>query len=128
MIDIDNFKQINDRFGHQTGDEILVKLANLLMESIRGIDIAARYGGEEFVLILPQVDVHSARQMAERLKQRVESYFANMEHQPLRITISQGIATIPHPRINSKADLIRAADKALYQAKRKGKNSVVVSE
>jgi len=129
MIDIDNFKEINDRFGHQEGDKVLVELAQLLMESIRGVDIAARYGGEEFVLILPQIDVEGARLMAERLCERVASHFA-YHHNPqsLKVTISLGIAAIPHPKIKTKADLIRTADWALYQAKREGKNKVVVSE
>jgi diguanylate cyclase (GGDEF)-like protein len=128
MLDIDNFKQINDRFGHQMGDTILIRLSHLLMESIRGIDIAARYGGEEFVLILPQIDAKGAKQMAERLRERVEACFTRMNRKLIKITISQGIASIPNPRINSKTDLIRAADNALYQAKQNGKNKVVASE
>ncbi len=128
MVDIDNFKQVNDYFGHQIGDEILVALSNLLMESIRGIDVAARYGGEEFALILPHIDIFGAQLTSERLKQRVESHFAKMEHEVLRITISQGVASIPHEKIHTKTDLIRAADNALYIAKKKGKNGVELYE
>ncbi len=128
MIDIDNFKQINDNFGHQIGDEVLVKVSNLLMESIRGIDIAARYGGEEFVLILPQIDAEGARQLAERLRQGVETSIRNVSNRTIKITISQGIAAIPNPRIKTKKDLIRVADGALYEVKRNGKNGVLVGE
>jgi len=126
MADIDNFKKLNDTYGHQKGDEVLKKIAKLMMESIRGIDIAARYGGEEFVLILPQIDIEGAKMMAERLRKKVEIFFSNHNPGPLRVTISQGIASVPHPAIKTRSDLIQAADQALYEAKRKGKNRVEV--
>ncbi len=128
MIDIDNFKQINDNYGHLVGDEALKRVSNLLMESIRGIDIAARYGGEEFALILPQIGVKGAKQLAERLRHGVESSINNINNQPIKITISLGIATMPNPQIKTKKDLIKAADSALYKVKRNGKNGVLVSE
>lgn len=127
MVDIDNFKDFNDRFGHQQGDSILVKISQILMVSIRGIDFAARYGGEEFALILPNIDRNGAHLLAERLRTKVENYFSLEGEVPLPVTISQGVASFPHPQIKSKTDLIKAADSALYQAKRKGKNLVVVA-
>lgn len=142
MIDIDDFKDLNDTYGHQAGDSILIKLSNLLMESIRGIDIAARYGGEEFALILPKINAEGAKLLAERLRQHVEVYFDDKKNLPqnmrgllhkmkdiaAKVTISQGIATIPHAKIKTKADLIKAADNALYRAKRNGKNVVEVCD
>ncbi len=127
MVDIDNFKDFNDSYGHQQGDSILVKISQILMVSIRGIDFAARYGGEEFALILPNIDQQGAQLLAERLRTKVENYFSLEGEVPLKVTISQGVATVPHPNIKTKTDLIKAADAALYQAKRKGKNRVIMA-
>ncbi len=126
MIDVDNFKDVNDLYGHQEGDKVLIQLAKLMLESIRSIDIAARYGGEEFALILPQINAKGTRHMAERLGRRVQEYFSTLYHLPLKLTISQGIAAIPHPDIKTKAGIIRAADQALYEAKHHNKNCVNV--
>ena len=126
MIDVDNFKDVNDLYGHQEGDKVLIQLAKLMLDSIRSIDIAARYGGEEFALILPQINAKGARHMAERLGRRVQEYFSTSYHLPLKLTISQGIAAIPHPGVKTRAELVQAADRALYEAKQHDKNCVEV--
>ncbi|MBI5789680.1 MAG: diguanylate cyclase [Candidatus Schekmanbacteria bacterium] len=128
MVDIDNFKEFNDRFGHQQGDSILVKVSQILMVSIRGIDFAARYGGEEFALILPNIDIKGAKLLSERLRNKVENYFSLEGEVDRPVTISQGVSGIPSGKIKNKTDLIKAADSALYKAKRQGKNRVMVAD
>jgi diguanylate cyclase (GGDEF)-like protein len=120
LLDLDDFKQVNDVFGHQKGDEILVLLADVIRQTIRTMDIAGRYGGEEFVLILPETDMTAALQSAERLRAAVENRF----HQDAQLTISVGAACFPDQAQTVDA-LVKAADEALYRAKAKGKNCVV---
>jgi diguanylate cyclase (GGDEF)-like protein len=119
MIDIDNFKQYNDRFGHQAGDEVLRITAQTLKATLRTEDVAARFGGEEFCLLLPNTTLSEARMIGERIRRRVE----NTEFPHRKVTISIGVAA--HSSLhNSPREIIEAADKALYQAKRIGKNNV----
>jgi diguanylate cyclase (GGDEF)-like protein len=125
MLDIDHFKDINDTYGHQQGDVILRGLAETLTEGSRRSDILARYGGEEFIMVLPETPLSNARQLAERLRMRVASRpFHLTTGQSLTITISIGVATFPHPEITDEEDLIEVADRALYRAKREGRNRV----
>ncbi len=125
MVDIDHFKQVNDTYGHQQGDEMLVALAGCLKTHLREYDIAARFGGEEFTLVLPDTSLPPAIQVAERLRQAVhELTFAAAAE--LRITISLGVAGFPDSGIQSVNDLIREADAALYRAKRGGRDRVEV--
>ena len=119
MIDIDNFKQYNDRFGHQAGDEVLRMTAACLKTSLRSADIAARFGGEEFCLLLPNTNLSEARMIGERIRQRVE----NTNFPNRVVTVSVGVSAYS-PLHNSPQEIIEAADKALYQAKRIGKNNV----
>ncbi|MBI5183043.1 MAG: diguanylate cyclase [Nitrospinae bacterium] len=126
MIDIDYFKNINDMYGHQVGDEILQGLSIILKDSIRDIDIAARYGGEEFALILPQIDKEGAGIMAERLREKIESYFFSNCSKPINITVSIGVATYPGDGIKDGNDLLKRADDALYKAKHMGRNRVII--
>lgn len=121
MIDIDDFKICNDRYGHQTGDRILVEIAAILQKTSRKLDLCARYGGEEFAMILPQTDYQRAYRLGERLRKLVAQHFAHSSH----VTISAGIATCPTHAKSTKA-LIRKADKALYHAKKMGKNQIAV--
>jgi diguanylate cyclase (GGDEF)-like protein len=123
LLDLDGFKHINDTFGHQKGDEVLIRLAETIRQSIRTMDIAGRYGGEEFAIILPEAGIYAAIQSAERLRRAVEERF----HQDLELTISVGIACFPDDGINVSA-LVRTADEALYSAKTQGKNRVVSRE
>lgn len=118
MIDIDEFKQYNDTHGHLAGDEVLVRVAEVLQESIRPTDFAARYGGEEFCLVLHDLSLQGARAMAERLRTVIEQRFL-----PVGITASFGIASYPdHER--EPHSLLFAADAALYVSKRNGRNRV----
>jgi len=116
MIDIDNFKAYNDRHGHEAGNEALVAVAGLLGQSLRRTDVAARYGGEEFAMILPATRKTSARLVAERAREAIESSAS-------ALTASFGIATSPADA-DGAADLVRHADRALYVAKANGKNQV----
>lgn len=120
MIDVDSFKSYNDTFGHPAGDQLLKRLADLLRANCRSCDIPARYGGEELAIILPETDAHQARTLAERIRAAVAEH--PFPHRP--VTISIGIATADD-RIDTPDRLVCAADDALYQAKRSGKNRSV---
>ena len=127
MLDLDDFKLVNDTFGHQVGDQVLILLADLIRETVREVDTPARYGGEEFAIILPQTNVDSAIRVAERIKTAVEYSPRFQEIAPtLRVTASLGLCGFPDPDIKNALDLIRFADKALYRAKNIGKNRVVI--
>lgn len=117
MFDIDNFKEINDTYGHITGDVCIKNLVNTVRSSIRDVDILGRYGGDEFILVLPSLDLKESRLVAERLRENV-STMSNP-----KFTISIGIATYPQDG-NKVKDLIILADEGLYQSKKSGKNIV----
>jgi diguanylate cyclase (GGDEF)-like protein len=122
MLDLDNFTQDNDRFGHARGDTVLRELAQRVMEVIREVDTFARYGGEEFVVVLPETTVEGAAQLAERICDAVRSEpFVVEGEDPLEITVSVGGAAFPEHGA-SAATLMRAADKALYVAKDQGRD------
>jgi diguanylate cyclase (GGDEF)-like protein len=125
MLDIDDFKQVNDRYGHQQGDEVLAAVARVLREHSRDIDEPARYGGEELAVVLPQTDAEGAAQLAERMREAVERMRVPevAGSGKLAITASFGVASIP-ANAADKGSLIAAADAALYRAKRAGKNRV----
>lgn len=123
MMDIDNFKSINDTYGHQAGDEMLKKISQVILNTIRKIDMASRYGGEEFAIILPETYKENARKIAERLRKKIEDISVNIKGKTLKPTISIGIASFPLDCEN-KEQLIGLADEALYFAKKMGKNSV----
>lgn len=123
LLDLDNFKKVNDTHGHDAGDIALRMLADGLREELRGVDTAARYGGEEFAVILPQAGLEGASIVAERLRARVES----MEVPGIgHITASFGVATFPQ-HATSRSTLIVNADRALYQAKHLGRNRVCLA-
>ncbi len=123
ILDIDDFKVYNDALGHQAGDRILKDLALLLKNQSRKMDHVCRYGGEEFAIILPSADIKEAMFIAERLRENIEKQaFLNQEILPQKtLTASLGVATFPDNGATS-SELIRNADKALYEAKNKGKN------
>jgi len=125
MVDIDFFKRVNDTYGHQMGDEVLVAVSALLQKHLREYDQAARFGGEEFAVVLPATQLHHATQAAERMRAAAGTLTFEGELHDLRLTFSCGVATYPHPRVHSLDELIRTADDALYQAKREGRNRVV---
>jgi diguanylate cyclase (GGDEF)-like protein len=122
VADIDHFKEFNDRFGHMRGDEVLKTVARQLLEGVRSRDIVCRYGGEEFALILPGANQIQAMDVAESLRQSIESNGLSDG----RVTISVGVASSQHQRFADVTELFQAADSALYQAKDQGRNRVVV--
>ncbi|HEB75098.1 MAG TPA: diguanylate cyclase [Nitrospirae bacterium] len=124
LIDIDHFKRFNDTYGHQTGDDVLRTMAQIIKGSIRKVDFAARYGGEEFVLILPETDCGHTFTVAERIRKAVMDYPFNLKDgTKAGLTVSIGVACFPEDSAE-KEDLIRKADTALYFAKGLGRNKV----
>ncbi len=125
MLDVDNFKRVNDAHGHVQGDEVLRRIGRILAEVSREIDEPARYGGEEFAVALPETDPEGAAELAERIRERIEAEpvpFPGRD-EVLHVTASLGVATMPGSATDV-ASLIAAADAALYAAKRRGKNRV----
>jgi diguanylate cyclase (GGDEF)-like protein len=123
MADLDDFKQVNDRHGHDAGDTVLRHVALVLGEAVRTVDLCARYGGEEIAVLLPQTSQVGAMELAERLRSTLESRPANHSGRELRVTASFGVATYPVP-VPYGDWLMLAADKALYDAKAAGRNCV----
>jgi diguanylate cyclase (GGDEF)-like protein len=124
LLDVDHFKSVNDRFGHPVGDEVLQRLGRLLVSAVRGVDRVARWGGEEFLLVLPGQTAHLGREAAERIRRVVAAYPWDMVRPGLGLTVSIGVAcglAERHP------ELLRSADRALYQAKNSGRNRVVAA-
>ena len=130
MLDIDNFKRVNDTYGHLQGDLVLREVARVLRESSREIDEPARYGGEEMAVALPQTGIEGAFEFAERVRQRIEALQLPLldAEGTLRVTASFGAASLPHSAKLDKDALVAAADAALYRAKRSGKNRTVKAE
>lgn len=126
MLDLDDFKNVNDCFGHQTGDKLLILTAETISGQLRTADVAARFGGDEFIVLLPQTDSDRAHVLGERiaaqLAEQVREHLAGV-----RITVSMGIASLPSAEIESAEALMRAADNALYEAKAAGKDRIVVA-
>lgn len=126
MMDLDYFKEVNDSHGHQYGDFVLRECTRLIADEIRSSDILARYGGEEFVLLLPNVDLVGARQVAEKIRKKLSQHNFSQADKRHALTISIGICCGNPERDLTGRDLLRYADKALYQAKEMGRNRVVV--
>jgi two-component system cell cycle response regulator len=125
MLDIDYFKNLNDTYGHQRGDSVLRQAARIFKTHIRDYDIVGRYGGEEFSIILQQMKLEDGIKVAERIRRSVEEYNFGDKEKPLKATISIGISTYPNADIKSVKELIGKSDKALYKAKKEGRNRVV---
>ena len=125
FFDLDDFKQVNDTFGHLAGDDALEHVARVVMGEIRTIDIASRYGGEEIVVVLPETGKAAAFVVGERIREKVETMKLNYNDQIINLTISGGIATLPIDAADSK-NLIANADIAVYKAKEAGKNNIVI--
>jgi diguanylate cyclase (GGDEF)-like protein len=121
LIDADRFKTVNDQFGHQVGDRVLVQLAQMLREKTRGSDLLVRYGGDEFLVLFPETDTDRAFEVCDRLRQRVASYPWQDIAAGLEVTLSIGLATAPPYAV---AQLIERADAAMYRAKHLGRNRV----
>mgnify|MGYP001823754800 CR=1 FL=1 len=127
MIDLDDFKQVNDTLGHLAGDKVLQDMARLLRDSVREIDLAARYGGEEFAVVFPYADPKGLHKAALRVlsKVRTHCFFSDLPAAMGQITASMGLAFYPQHGA-SAAELIEAADTMLYEAKQNGKNRLRV--
>ncbi len=126
MIDVDDFKKVNDTHGHQFGDDVLKNVSFAIKENTRASDLAARYGGEEFCVVLGHTTKEEAREIAEKIRRAVETNPMSYVNQMMRFTISLGVASAKSDNLPSSRALIRAADQALYTAKRAGKNKVCV--
>jgi diguanylate cyclase (GGDEF)-like protein len=127
MIDIDNFKALNDRFGHEAGDLVLAAVGELIVDTTRSEDIACRYGGEEFAIILVGADANLAREVGERLCDSIRHLPLSFHGQtPTSVTISAGIAVLAGEDTSPSA-LLRSADEMLYHAKQAGRGRVRVA-
>ncbi len=124
MIDIDHFKILNDTYGHSCGDHVLIKVANIIRNSIRRVDVAARYGGEEFVILLPEADQDMAVAVAERIRTKVEKHIFRYEEEEVSTSISLGVAQLNPGKDFTSESLVKRADAALYQSKHRGRNRV----
>ena len=124
MIDIDFFKKVNDTYGHAVGDDVLKRAAQLFGESVRSTDLVARYGGEEFAVMMPETTLADAEIFAEKIRSLIESTPMETQVGPVPVTVSIGVASVPHSRIHTAKEQIIAADKALYRAKKGGRNQV----
>ncbi|MGF1723715.1 sensor domain-containing diguanylate cyclase [Photobacterium nomapromontoriensis] len=122
-IDIDHFKQINDQYGHDVGDQMLVQFGRILDKNIRREDTAGRLGGDEFAIILPHTTLAVGREIAERVRQAVHNKIFNLSNNQINITLSIGIAALK-PSDTGYKDLFLRVDKALYKAKENGRNQV----
>jgi diguanylate cyclase (GGDEF)-like protein len=121
MLDVDEFKSYNDRYGHPAGDEALEMIGHILRDNLRGADVAARYGGEEFSVLLPETSIDEAQSIAERIRRNVEE----TKFPKRKVTVSIGLTSLGG-NTNSVRELISAADIALYEAKRAGRNNIKI--
>jgi diguanylate cyclase (GGDEF)-like protein len=121
LLDLDHFKAVNDTYGHTVGDSVLTELARRLTASVREVDVVTRYGGEEFVIITPETDLAGAQRLADRILRTVGNDVFHVGGREVPITVSLGIASLPLHG-SASGELVRAADEALYAAKRAGRN------
>jgi len=128
FLDMDYFKQVNDRYGHLMGSRVLIEVAQILIQNLRDVDIIARYGGDEFVVVLPETPLDVTYRIAQRLRVALREHtFLEAEGHPITLTASYGIASYPiHAR--NKKDLIRLADQAMYRAKNSGRDQICLAE
>jgi diguanylate cyclase (GGDEF)-like protein len=122
LLDLDDFKRVNDKFGHAVGDQLLLTIANVLRDTIRDTDIVARYGGEEFAVLLPDTDESGVQQVAEKIRASIEAIRFNVSETDivLKVTVSIGVSVFR----GNRREFFNAADRALYQSKAAGKNCV----
>jgi len=128
MLDLDHFKAINDTYGHLTGNQTLVEIARILTETVRDVDTVGRFGGEEFAVVVPETSAVEAVAICERIRLGVRDTLNVDGLQSHVVTASLGVATADDPRVRSATDLIDLADRALYRAKRRGRNCVVTAQ
>jgi diguanylate cyclase (GGDEF)-like protein len=126
LVDIDNLKNVNDTCGHLCGDYVIKTTGKLLKDNVRASDLVARYGGDELAILLVETNARTALEVAKKLKQEIGNHTFQWQTKQLRVSLSIGIATAPAVGIQQVSHLIEAADRALYQAKRAGRNTIVV--
>ena len=126
MLDIDHFKNINDTFGHQAGDEVLKEMAKASVSAIREIDIFGRLGGEEFAIALPETDIDDAMNLAERIRQMLDQLEMGADDKHIAITVSIGVAVLTSTD-DTIESILKRADEALYRAKSSGRNKVLAA-
>jgi diguanylate cyclase len=125
LLDLDDFKRLNDTHGHQAGDNALKHLVKIVKDTLRSMDVIARFGGEEFLILLPETTIEAATATMTRLQRELTRHFFMHENEKLLITFSAGVAL--RKEGEDQASLVGRADKAMYEAKRTGKNRVVVA-
>ena len=126
MIDVDDFKSVNDALGHQAGDELLMRTAIIISSQLRAADVAARFGGDEFILLLPQSNGEQARRVADRIVDRFGAE-SRKKFDRVRATLSVGVASLQETGTETDEEFVRAADRAMYDAKALGKDRIVVA-
>jgi diguanylate cyclase (GGDEF)-like protein len=126
LMDIDYFKNLNDTYGHLCGDYVIKTVSTLLKANVRSTDLVARYGGDELAVVLIETNTKSALEVAEKLKSVIGSHIFHWRTNQLSVNLSIGLATAPAPGIQEVPHLVEAADRALYRAKRSGRNAVVI--
>jgi diguanylate cyclase (GGDEF)-like protein len=124
MIDLDGYKQLNDTYGHQIGDQLLVLAGKVISANMRRMDVAARYGGDEFVLLLPHATAHDASQVVQRIGAEFKQASAGMLNRPMGVTMSIGVGSVGQNLPASADQLVTTADKALYSAKSAGRDCI----
>jgi len=124
MVDVDFFKQVNDQYGHDVGDTVLKRVADILNKSVREADIVVRYGGEEFIVLLVDVEKGKSVEIAEKIRKKVENMVIHTDGVTLKKTVSIGVSEFPHDS-DRFWQCIKFADIALYRAKETGRNKVV---
>ncbi len=126
MVDLDHFKQVNDTWGHEAGNRVLVATARVIRESTRKLDIQCRYGGEEFAIVLPTTSLMAARPVAERIRENIAGLSFDEQEQTFTVTASIGIAMVEQGEGLQVSEFIERADAELYRAKESGRNRVCV--
>jgi two-component system cell cycle response regulator len=128
LLDIDHFKKVNDSFGHHAGDEVLVKVAQLLAHMVRGVDTVARFGGEEFAVLMPETNRLGAAVLGERIRAAIEREQINVDGRHIPVTVSIGVTTLAAEDVESIDQMLNIADQRLYLAKNSGRNRICVND
>jgi len=129
MLDIDKFKEVNDNYGHDIGDDVIIAIANNLLEMTRKSDLACRFGGEEFILLLPETSLDGAMIIAEKIRKKIESFSLSLEgNKSVNVTVSLGVSQVDIENDPNIESVIKRADIALYKAKENGRNRVCIEK
>jgi two-component system cell cycle response regulator len=128
IFDADHFKKVNDTYGHQTGDAVLIQIADVVRGTVRNEDVFARYGGEEFALVLRGIDIEGCGAVADRLRERIAALQIKTDRGPLNVTVSAGCSSLLTTEAKTPEGMIAVADRRLYGAKHAGRNRVKTSD